>query len=586
MQKKRQVYHFPAEMLKKNKKEIELDDRDFLSHIATWTSYYRLYPHLFVKEYLGINLKLFQSFLIYMMMNSTYFTFIAARGLGKTFLTAIYAIVRAILFPDSLVVISSATKTQAMEMFLKIEGIYNASENFRRECIRPPTKTENMPRIIFKNGSLIRVVANSDNARGGRANVLILDESGRMDSDMIASVLRKFKASPRSPKFLSKDEYRDRQDLIEANQEISLSSATMKIDPLWQEVQGRIKGMANGESYFACGFPYQMSVKENLLLKQQVLEEMTSPEFNETIWSMEMDALFYGNTTSGFFSTDDFARSRTLAYPVYPKWAYELLDDKNFKYPKKQEGEVRLLSLDVALSNADKGDNAVLSMGRLIPKGDRYERLYSYMMTLHGADASDLVLTTKRTFYDLDCDYMVLDVKTIGIPIYDLLSKTTEDKDRGTFYDPWMSVNNPELQEREHDIGAKPIVYGIQANDRLNTTIAWNFKDHIKRGIAKFPVDKYEGTENLYKLKDFDKLTVENQAMFEAQYGQFNAMLVEMVNLQYKVNEGRGTLSFSTDGKNRKDRYSSVSYADYIADELEKDLVADSGSWNDYMFFN
>ena len=584
---KKKIYNFPIDKIKKNKKETDLTSRDFLGKVAIWASYYRLFPHIFVKEYLGITLKPFQSFLIFMMMVSNYFTFIASRGLGKTFLTAIYAIVRGVLFPGSLIVIASATKTQAMEMFLKIESIYHSSINFRRECSRPPSKSDNMPRVTFKNGSVIRVVASSDNARGGRCHVLILDESGRMDSKMIASVLRKFKASPRQPRFLSKDKYKTRSDLIEPNQEISLSSATMKVEDLWLTVQSHINNMADNKPYFACSIPYQMAIKEGLLLESQVREEMESPEFNEIIWGMEMDGLFYGNTTGGFYSLEDFLKSRVIEQPVYPKWSYDLIEGNNFKYPKPIEGEVRLLSIDVALSTSSSSDNAVLTMVRLVPKGNKYERLYSNMITIHGANTDDLTLLIKRTFHDLDCDYAILDAQTIGLAIYDRLAVTIEDKDRGTYYEGWKTVHTEgALAERDHDPDAKPIIYGIQANDRLNTTIAWNFKYHIKSGLAKFPVDRHKGREHLRSIKDFDKLSPENQAMFESQYGQFNSLIIEMVNLSYKINQSRGTLTFETTGENRKDRYSSASYADYVADILEKDLKSSDGDWEDYMLFN
>ena len=48
--------------------------------IATWCSYYRLFPHIFVEEYLGIILKPFQKILLYFMMHYNYFCYIASRG--------------------------------------------------------------------------------------------------------------------------------------------------------------------------------------------------------------------------------------------------------------------------------------------------------------------------------------------------------------------------------------------------------------------------------------------------------------------------------------------------------------------------
>lgn len=58
-----------------------------MNGVAIWTSYYRLFPHLFVRDYLGINLKVFQMILIYFMMHYHYFLYIASRGkdfLGRT----------------------------------------------------------------------------------------------------------------------------------------------------------------------------------------------------------------------------------------------------------------------------------------------------------------------------------------------------------------------------------------------------------------------------------------------------------------------------------------------------------------------
>lgn len=48
--------------------------------VAYWASYYRKNPQRFVEEYLNIKLKLFQKILIYMMMVSTNFMYLASRG--------------------------------------------------------------------------------------------------------------------------------------------------------------------------------------------------------------------------------------------------------------------------------------------------------------------------------------------------------------------------------------------------------------------------------------------------------------------------------------------------------------------------
>lgn len=69
---------------KKSEKELanEKSERIMLG-IAEWCAYYRENPQRFVKDYLNINLKLFQKILIYAMMHNDHFMHLASRGLGK-----------------------------------------------------------------------------------------------------------------------------------------------------------------------------------------------------------------------------------------------------------------------------------------------------------------------------------------------------------------------------------------------------------------------------------------------------------------------------------------------------------------------
>lgn len=48
--------------------------------VAIWTAYYRYNPHRFVKDYLNVDLKLFQKILLYAMMHNNHFMYLASRG--------------------------------------------------------------------------------------------------------------------------------------------------------------------------------------------------------------------------------------------------------------------------------------------------------------------------------------------------------------------------------------------------------------------------------------------------------------------------------------------------------------------------
>lgn len=78
---------------KKTISEIRKEKSErLMDGIGYWASFYRKNPQRFVKEFLNINLKLFQKILIYMMMVSTNFLYIASRGSGRVNILSSYFI--------------------------------------------------------------------------------------------------------------------------------------------------------------------------------------------------------------------------------------------------------------------------------------------------------------------------------------------------------------------------------------------------------------------------------------------------------------------------------------------------------------
>lgn len=84
----------PAAMGAKNEKQ-----RRILEGVAIWAGYYRSNIHRFVEDYFHVKLKLFQIILLMMMDKCTTFVFIAARGLGKSWIGAVFCCARCILYP-------------------------------------------------------------------------------------------------------------------------------------------------------------------------------------------------------------------------------------------------------------------------------------------------------------------------------------------------------------------------------------------------------------------------------------------------------------------------------------------------------
>lgn len=123
--------------------------------------------HRFALDYLGLNLYPFQIIMLYM-MNIMYSTcFICARGLSKSYMTAIFLVCKAILYPNSLIVVSCSTKEQARNLIKEkiAKELCSQSRMLKREISKVVIGT-NETVIYFHNGSTIQAVNASQNTRG------------------------------------------------------------------------------------------------------------------------------------------------------------------------------------------------------------------------------------------------------------------------------------------------------------------------------------------------------------------------------------------------------------------------------------
>lgn len=568
-----------------NKKTAMLSKSNrLMDGIGVWTSFYRSNPHRFVKEYFGINLKIFQVILMYMLNFSHYFMYFASRGQGKTWLIAIYCCVRCVLFPETKIVVSSGTKSQAREIISKIDDERKKSANLARE-ISNLSNSANDPLAEFHNGSWIKVVASNDGARSKRANMLIADEFRMIDLDVINKVLRKFLTAPRQPKYLEKPEYKH---LEERNKEIYMSSAWYKIHWSWSKLQAFYKNMINMKNYFVCGLPYQLSIKEGLLMRDQVLDEMSEEDFDEIAFNIEMGCLFFGESEKAFFKYEDLNKNRKIIKSLYPKDYYQTIKDGNFKFESKKNGEIRLLSCDIAAMAGKENDASVYTILRLIPTSHGYDRYLSYMESMEGGHTVTQATRIRQMYNDFECDYVVLDTQSVGVGIFDQLCHPLYDKDRNIEYSPWSCINDEKMAERCSYEDAPKIIYSIKGNAQLNSECAVTLRDGLKRGKFKLLVSEMEGKEHLKKLKGYDSLTDEEKIKFEMPFIQTTLLVNEMINLEGERTDNN-IIKIKEPRTKRKDRYSSVSYGNLIASELERELMkntSDDVNIDGYLLFN
>ena len=381
--------------------------------VNKWCGYYRANPHRFAEDYLGIKLKTFQCILLVMMNISNKFTYIASRGQGKSLLTAVFCCVRCILYPNTQICISAGSKEQSAEIISKIILTLMPRSPLLRNEIAEYKNNTSGAFIIFKDGSYIKTVTASDNARHNRANILICDEFRLLKKNIVDTVLTRFLTSSREAGYLNKPEY---AHLKERNKQLYLSSAWFKKHWAWDHVNSYMENMADDKkSYFICGLPYQLSIKEGIMMREDIEDEMSEASFNSVSFSIENECLWYGESEDAYFNYEELVFARKNQTAFYPTIITETLPIPALKLPVKQNGEIRIIVADIAVmaSRKHKNDATSITVLQLLPtKNNQYIRNVVYLENFEGGHSETQAIKIRRLYEDFQCDYIGID--TLG----------------------------------------------------------------------------------------------------------------------------------------------------------------------------
>lgn len=554
----------------KTQTEIEKDKQQKIMETIAWKAgYYRANPHRYVSEVFGLSLKWFQQILLWCMMHYNFVMYLAARGQGKTYLTALFCCVRCILFPGTKIVVSSGTLKQANEVLLKIQDDFMKQSSILRSEIEKCNIGQNDASIYFKNGSWIKTRTSSENSRSARANCIVVDEFRMVDETVINTVLRKFLTSPRQPKYLQKPEYAHMQ---ERNKEIYMSSAYFKSSWAYKKAQSyTLNFFDDTKKYFICGLPYQVSVREGLLSRSQLEDEMSEADYNELVQQMEMECLWFGDTDGSLFKFDELTARRRLR-KAFPPLSF--CNDK-ITIPKLTATGKRILSIDVALMQSTKkkkNDASAIFINDLIQVNDTaYQSNFVYGETFEGLKTDELGMIVMKYFYEYQCTDLVLDTNGIGLGVYDFITKDQICQENGKRYQAMTCINDKDMAERCKVRDANKVVWSVKANANFNNEICVLLRNGIQNGKINFLIPEQDADSSLKETyKGYFKMSPTEQAKLKMSYIQTTFAVYELIKLDHEVKNGNIKVK-EVEGM-RKDRYSSIAYSYWCACQLELKL--------------
>lgn len=497
---------------------------------------------------------------------------------GKTWLCAVYCVCRAILYPHTKICLASGSRGQAYQILEKIQTDLMCPE-LSGEIDWKASKFNGTQAIVyFRNGSFIKVVTASDNARGNRAHVLILDEFRMIDKATIDTILSKFLSSKRAPIYaeLTKEEKKE-QKKKEQLQTLYFSSGYYQDHWSFVKCRDIFQRMIAGRKEFIVGLPWQLAVLEDMLDMETVESQKSEAGFTDVMWAMEMGAVFWGAGDGSFFEYDSVAKNRHIKYPMYPaKLADKMGGGKNanlVRIPTKQPGEIRLISADIALMSSKKHSNdaTAIFVNQMAPtKSGRYTDNIVYTETMEGTRSEDQALVIRKLYDEFDCDYIVLDCIGVGMAVYDALSRDLIDPDTGEQYPALSCCNDPTMAERCTVPGAPKVIWSIKGNPQFNSDCAVLLRDGFRSGRVRLLINEYEADEALCEIGGYSKLNPPEQLELKKPYVNTTLLIEELTRLQH--DESSGKIKIYERAGMRKDRYSSLAYNYYVAIQLENKL--------------
>ena len=558
-------------------------------NIIHWISLYRRNWHIFVDMVLQIKLKPFQMLMIYLMGVSDVFFAICSRGLSKSFIVSLAAIVKMLLFPYSEIIITASTIPQAnvlVEKKIRDELIKKLSPYllylYEKEYLVITKSDDGYKITCTLNGSTLEVLPALDSSRGRRATFLIYEECRLIKKSMIDSVFSPM-AHPRQAKYLSNPVYANDKRWLEECQSIYITSARYKYEYFWNTFKETFTGYFYDKRTHYNIFAGDIFMSIDNGLKTWGDYRKSKKMLGEYDNRMENLNEMIGENEDAFFTIKSFKQNQIIQRCFRPPTDMDIYLNHDLGNSPKEDNEIRLVISDYAFANTTSkqaNDNNIIMCMSLHWKGNRFERHVDYIEGHPAGDSLGAADRAREIYWDYEADYLIPDLRSGGEVLYNRMTMEWENPNHGVLWDKrGLTVSDelelhvvPEgklqdLRNRTVDKNAIPCIVPITGSTTLNSTMWIELRKQLDNGNIKFLVPMQTYQESLEDNGDIFGMTSEEVADSLLPYAQVDLLVNEAVNLKAEIKDGGVKLSEPKNGF--KDRAVCLSYGNYIASKIE-----------------
>lgn len=461
----------------------------------------------------------------------------------NTFMDAVYACLRAILYPNEKIIIVGPSFRQSIFVFAEAEKLLYRTEFAKQTLSDKPKHHANEYKIMFLNGShIIALPLGTDGSkiRGIRATVIIIDEAAQVPEEIIDMAVIPFMTTKKDPTA----QYENVETETVKNTLVFSSSAYYQFNHLFEKYMYWIQQVREeNPEYFVTKFNYFDLPEGFIDLEVVEMQRSTSPEI---IFRMEYLA--------------DFPRDSVGFYPAS-------LLHKNltrFAYPLKKgrTGYKYILGLDPARSSDNFG------MVLLELEGD-----YRNVVRVEAYNNKPFPVMKDRVLELMELFNIVrigCDAYGGGHAIADLLAgeNVVINPETGVIEQrpPILIVGDKEQRET-HPHGRELLELVVFSSPTV-AEMNYSLKARLENNLLRIPATPYAS----------ESVDEDAEIVFE----NIVEMLREMENIAVEPAGQSGYLKFDVPDGCLKDRYSALLVANRAADsylQQPKQIVLPAGNW-------
>ena len=549
--------------LSKDQTKIGLSEervRAQLDVVRQYIGYWREYPDMFVEFLCGSNPENFTLYFYQrcflraaMRHRKIYATF--PRGYSKSFLSFLVLMLRCILYPGAHLFVTTGGKEQAAgiakektDLLCKlIPGLKNELDLSRGKT---KTSKDNIE-LLFKNGSILDVMAARQSSRGKRANGGLMEECILIDQTLLNEVIIPTMVIDRR----LGDGSTQREEMVNRSQ-IYITTAGWKNSFAYSKlIELLIQMVTDPDEAFVMGGTWRVPVMEGLQPKSFITEMKMDGTYNDGSFSREYESQWSGDAENAFFSADKFDRHRVLLQPEYE---YSGRSSKNAYY---------ILGVDVGR----KGCSTECMVIKVTPsaQGSSIKTLVN-LFSWDEEHFEQQAINIKRLFYKYKARTVAIDANGLGIGLIDIMIKDQIDPESGDIL-PNFGVENDEegfykkFRTSDTEMDA---MYLIKANAPLNTEAHSYVQTQMASGKLKFLIDENQAKLKLMATKAGQEMDAVKRNERLQPFILTTILRSQLLNL-VEDNEGVNIILKQSSRSIPKDKFSAYEYGLYYIKQEE-----------------